>query len=197
MGSWTNKQSHFLCHCISSCTENHQKSHSQDLWNSPLMPHQRNLRLQWSQKYMTLDMSCVLFTEEKGRLLTDLMVGQMVGSLSEMSVTNIYDMNIRVEESCCGLVSLETDVGPVIVPEVFKVITATYCNLLKEVMGPWLDYIPPSLLRILSIHVWQCFFLLCQGHPSSYSIDGKRLMVWPPASLDLGSQPYRKSLVEN
>lgn len=117
---------------------------------------------------MTLDMSCVLFTEEKGRLLTDLMVGQMVGSLSEMSVTNIYDMNIRVEESCCGLVSLETDVGPVIVPEVFKVITATYCNLLKEVMDPWLDYIPPSLLRTL---VFMC------DNAFSYSARGTQVLT--------------------
>lgn len=43
------------------------------------------------------------------KLLTDMIVEQMVGFISEMSVTNVYDVNDRVEESCCELVSLGTD----------------------------------------------------------------------------------------
>lgn len=38
-----------------------------------------------------------------------MIVEQMVGFISEMSVTNVYDVNDRVEESCCELVSLGTD----------------------------------------------------------------------------------------
>lgn len=79
-------------------------------------------------------------------------------------------------------------VGPVTVPEVFKVIAATYCNLLNDVCDPWLDHIPLSLLRTPvfmhdntlshSVRVTQAFL-------GSYSIQCERLIVWPPASLDL------------
>ena len=38
-------------------------------------------------------------------------------------------------------------VGPIRVPEGVKVKSIAYCNLLKESLVTWLDYIPLSLLR--------------------------------------------------
>lgn len=40
-------------------------------------------------------------------------------------------------------------VGPVRVGEEDKVTAATYCDLLKEVLDPWLDDLPLSFLRNL------------------------------------------------
>ena len=61
----------------------------------PLMLHHRNLRLEWARKYMTLNLSCVLFIDE---IRADLTVGQMVGYISEMSITSVYNINNRVEQ---------------------------------------------------------------------------------------------------
>lgn len=53
---------------------------------------------------MTLDMSRVPLTNEKSETFV-----QMVGFVSEMNVTNVYNVNNSREELCCGLVSLQTE----------------------------------------------------------------------------------------
>ena len=40
-------------------------------------------------------------------------------------------------------------VGPVRVPDGVKVTPASYCNILKELLVPWLDDLPHSLRRNL------------------------------------------------
>lgn len=69
----------------------------------PLIPRHRNLRIHWDRKYVTLGMSYVLFTDETRTYLT---VSQMVTSISEISVTNIFNVK---NELYCGLVWLRTN----------------------------------------------------------------------------------------
>lgn len=58
---------------------------------------------------MTFDMMCSL--TRLGRVLTDLTVGKIVGSISEISANKDYNVNNKVDESFCGLLALETDLN--------------------------------------------------------------------------------------
>lgn len=70
----------------------------------------------------------------------------MFWSISDMSV---YDVNNRLDESGCELVSLGSDCWSSGVAEVGKMTAAAYCSLQKEALDPWLDDIALLLLRTL------------------------------------------------
>ena len=110
------------------------------------------------------------------------MVGQMVGYISLMSVTGVYDVNNRVET--------------VRVTEGINVVAADDGNLLNDVLILWLDDIPLSLLRT-RMHAWQRSLRLCQGDPSiPWLLRHKRWKVNGVAANLSRSQPYRKSVIK-
>ena len=85
-------------------------------------------------------------------------------------------------------------VGPIRVPEGVKMIATAECNLLNEVLIPWLDDIPLSLLRS---HVF-----IRDNAPSHSSrvtqvfLGSYGIQDWVATSLS-GSQPHKKSLVHH
>lgn len=105
----------------------------------------------------------------------------------EMSITNGYDVNNRLEASCT-LVSLGTDLlaqsGCL---EGVKVTAATYCNLLK-VLDACLSDIPLSLLRnfvFMHDNMRSHASRTNQTLLGAFGIQSERLMVRSPASRDL------------
>lgn len=119
MGNLENKQSSFHCYWISLCTENHQKLHPQGCSFHASSPEISSFNDSWqefegsmgsgSAGHGTWAVFCSLIRLR--RLLTDMIVEQMIGFISEMSVPDVYDVNDRVEESCCGLISLLAQSG--------------------------------------------------------------------------------------
>lgn len=68
-----------------------------------------NLRLECARKYTELATSYV-YGLDRVILSKELRVGQMDGSISEMSVINVYNINKRMWVSCYGPVSLGKDI---------------------------------------------------------------------------------------
>ena len=82
----------------------------------------------------------------------------------------------------------DTLVGPVKVPEGVKVTSAAYCDLLRNVLVPWLDDIPISLLRtFVFMHDDVPFHSAraTQAFLASLGIQEKKSMTWPLSSPDL------------
>lgn len=115
-----------------------------------LMPSHMNLRLQWNQKYMSLDISCVLFTDET----TETLDGSNGWANGWVYFGDERYLRLRRQHQggwvilWSGIIG-DRYIGLVIGPEVFNVTAAAYCNFLKEVLDPWLDGITLSLLRTL------------------------------------------------
>lgn len=87
-------------------------------------------------------MRCVLFTDKTISKIDGPTVGQMFECILEMTSLKVYDVNNRMKESSCRLVSLEAVVfGPLCVRKGVKATSAAFCNLLKEVFDPLIDYI--------------------------------------------------------
>ena len=83
-------------------------------------------------------------------------------------------------------------------PEGVKMTTVAYCNLLNEVLVPWLEDMPLSLLGTL------IFMHNTPSHSSrptklflgSYGIQDERLAVWLPTSPDLNPIKTHWSLIK-
>lgn len=187
MGNWENQQSPFHHYWISSCTENHQKSHhilgavafmQAPLKFPSLMTHDRNLKLQWARKSRTWDMSCVLFND-KTRETLDRHDRWANGSAYFRDERHqcLHQRQGGGVMLWAGIIGGRL-VGPI---RVLKCLVI-YCNLLKEVLDPCLDDILLTLLRILVLmHVSFHSVSATQAFLGYYSIQGERLMVWLPS----------------
>lgn len=155
----------------------------------PLTPRHKLLRMDWAKKYMKMDMSHVLFTDET-RGTFDGPDGWAKGWVQFGAERH---QRLRRQQQGGGVMIWagiigDKLVGPVRVPDGVKVTSASYCDILNDALTPWLDDIPISLLRNLvfmhdnapshSARATTAFL-------ASLGIHGEKLMVWPPCSPDL------------
>lgn len=155
----------------------------------PLTPRHKNLRMEWARKYLKMDMSLVLFTDETRATLD----GPDGWAKGWVYFGDERHQRLRRQQQGGGVMIWagiigDRLVGPVKVPEGVKVTSAAYCDLLRNVLVPWLDDIPLSLLRTFvfmhdnapshSARATQAFL-------ASLGIQEEKLMTWPPCSPDL------------
>lgn len=114
---------------------------------------------------MTLDMSFVHWRDkgDSWRILWDRM-GKWLGLFwrwaSPTFTTSRTEQKSHVGAGIIG----DRLVGQVMVPEVFIVISAVYCNLLIEILDLWLYHTHAYITsKDSSIHAWKRSLPLCQG----------------------------------
>lgn len=155
----------------------------------PLTPRHKRLRMEWAEKYMKINMNHVLFTDET-RATLDGPDGWSKGWVLSGSERH---QRLRRQQQGGGVMIWagiigDRLVGPVRVPDGVKITSTSYCDMLKEVLEPWLDDIPLSLLQNL--------IFMHDNAPShsarsttvfldSLGFQGEKLMAWPPCSPDL------------
>ena len=155
----------------------------------PLTPRHKILRMEWAKKYMKMDMSHVLFTDETRGTLD----GPDGWAKGWVLFGSECHQRLRRQQQGGGVmiwagIMGDRLVGPVRVPDGVKVTSASYCNILKNTLEPWLDDLPLLLRRNL--------IFMHDNAPShsaratkeflaSLGIHGEKLMDWPPCSPDL------------
>lgn len=136
---------------------------------------------------MTLDMSFVHWRDkgDSWRILWDRM-GKWLGLFwrwaSPTFTTSRTEQKSHVGAGIIG----DRLVGQVMVPEVFIVISAVYCNLLIEILDLWLYHMHISHLRTLVFmheNALSHYARDSETFLDSCGIKGEKLMVCPPASL--------------
>lgn len=160
-------------------------------------PASRSLRLQSAHKYLTLNTCCFQFSDET-RVTLDRPDGWENGWIyfgDECHQRLGHQQQGGRVMSLAGILG-DRLVGPARVPEEVKVTIAAYCNLLKEILDPWLDETPLYFLRNLvfmhnnaSPHSSRTTQTLLE----SYGIQSERLMVTSISRLQL----CQKSLVHH
>jgi transposase len=163
----------------------HQKAKAQPL----LTTRHLTLRLQWAEKYMKLDFSRVLFTDEM-RATLDGPDGWASGWIPPSGWTA---SRIRRQQGGGGVMVWagiidSTIVGPFLLKDGVKVTAQIYCDFLQENFIPWFKLQRPALRRQLVLmqdnapsHAARLTteFLAAKGFKDN------KLMVWPPNSPDL------------
>lgn len=155
----------------------------------PLTTRHKSLRVEWARTYMKQDMQHVIFSDEtratldgpdgwaKGWVLTGDQRHQRVRRQQGGGGVMIW----------AGIVDNEI-IGPVKVPEGVKITSATYCEMLKAVLLPWLEDIPLSRrlkLVFMQDNAPSHSAKLTKACLTSMGFRDHRLMNWPPASPDL------------
>jgi len=154
-----------------------------------LTPRHKNSRMEWARKYLQMDMSRVLFTDETRATLD----GPDGWANGWVYFGDEGHRRLRRQQGGGGIMIWagiigDKLVGPIRVPEGVKVTSATYCDLLSKSLVPWMDEIPLALLRD--------FIFMHDNAPShsarasreflaTLGIQGEKLMVWPASSPDL------------
>ena len=158
--------------------------------NMPLLtPKYKTLRMEWARKYLQVDMSRVLFTDETQATLD----GPDGWANGWVYFGDEGHRRLRRQQGGGGMMIWagiigDNLVGPIRVPEGVKVTSASYCDLLSKSFVPWMDEISLALLRD--------FIFMHDNAPShsvratrefltTLGIQGEKLIVWPAASPDL------------
>ena len=155
----------------------------------PLTLRHKNSRVEWASKYLKMDITLALFTDETWATLDGLDDGEK----GWVYFGDERRRRLRRQQQGGGVMIWariigDRLVGPIKALEGVNVTSAAYCNLLNESLVPWLDDIPLSLLRD--------FVFMHDNAPShsartthefltTLSIQDEELMIWPPSSSDL------------
>ena len=156
---------------------------------SPLTSNHREKRLEWARRYLKMDFSKVIFTDE-ARATLDGPDGWASGW-----VRNEDEAQTRIRRQqggggvmiWAGIISDQL-VGPVRVPEGVKVNSEAYCDLLEDAFMPWFEKLSPNKQKSLIFQQDNA-----PAHSSKYTMEWLRnkglgsnqIMVWPTNSADL------------